>query len=321
MRKKTSNKYNHSIIFVFMKEYDIITIVGPTASGKTNLACHLAYTIEAEIISGDSRQVYKGMDIGTGKDLSDYTVEGTQIPYHLIDICEAGDKYNVFEFQQDFHTAYNDIKERGITPILCGGSGLYVESVLRGYSLPNVPINHTLRKKYEAYSLEELKGVLESYKALHNTTDVDNVRRAIRAIEIEDYKQNQEVKDKEYPPLRSLTIGVGIGRDLRRERISSRLRARLDEGMIDEVKNILERGVNPEDLIYYGLEYKFVTQYVIGEISKEEMIEKLEIAIHQFSKRQMTWFRGMEKRGIAIHWIDSQLPMNEKVEQIKALIK
>lgn len=298
------------------KNIDLITIVGPTASGKTNLACHLAYKLNAEIISGDSRQVYRGMDIGTGKDLSDYIVNGKQIPYHLIDICEAGEKYNLFEFQQDFHRAYQDIKERGITPILCGGTGLYIESVLRGYSLPNVPINHDLRNKYKDYTLEELKTILESYKTLHNTTDVENVRRAIRAIEIEDYKTKHEVKDKEYPPLNSLIIGVEISRDMRRNRISERLRKRFQEGMTDEVEAILASGVKAEDLIYYGLEYKFVTQYVIGEISKEEMEENLEIAIHQFSKRQMTWFRGMEKRGLKIHWIDVQLPMEEKLEKI-----
>lgn len=303
------------------KEYDIITIVGPTASGKTSLACHLAYALNTEIISGDSRQVYKGMDIGTGKDLSDYTVNGKNIPYHLIDICEAGERYNLFEFQQDFHKAYQDIKQRGITPILCGGSGLYVESVLRGYSLPNVPVNEELRRKYEAYSLDELKKILESYKTPHNTTDLENKRRAIRAIEIEEYKKQHAVEDKIYPPLNSFTIGVSVDREVRRNRISQRLKARLDEGMIDEVEKILNAGVSPEDLIYYGLEYKFVTQFVIGEISREEMEEKLEIAIHQFSKRQMTWFRGMEKRGIKIHWIDGLLPMNEKVDQIEQLIR
>lgn len=303
-----------------MKQYDIITIVGPTASGKTTLACQLAYTLGTEIISADSRQVYKQMDIGTGKDLGDYIVNGKQIPYHLIDICEAGDKYNIFEFQSDFHKAYNKIKGRGLTPILCGGSGLYVESVLRGYSLVDVPVNPELRTKYETFSLEELTNVLAGYKNLHNKTDVDTVRRAIRAIEIEEYKKNNPLEYNEFPKLNSLIIGVDIDRDLRREKISSRLRARLEEGMIEEVKSIMESGVSSEDLIYYGLEYKYVTQYVIGEISKDEMIEKLEIAIHQFAKRQMTWFRGMEKRGLKIHWIDSLLPMEEKMDKIKQLI-
>lgn len=304
-----------------MNKYDIITIVGPTASGKTAIACHLAYNIKSEIISGDSRQVYKNMDIGTGKDLSDYIVNGQQIPYHLIDICEAGEKYNLFQYQEDFFEAYNNIKQRGITPILCGGSGLYVESVLKGYSLPNVPINKELREKLEAYSLAELTEILKSYKELHNTTDIDNKRRVIRAIEIEEYKKNNPIiANKNYPPLNSLTIGVGIDRELRRKRISERLRSRLQEGMIDEIKSILDSGVKPEDLIYYGLEYKFVTQHIIGEISYEEMESKLEIAIHQFSKRQMTWFRGMEKRGHKIHWIDSTLETDKKIEQILNLL-
>lgn len=302
-------------------KYDIVTIVGPTASGKTSIACHLAYELGGEIISGDSRQVYKGMDIGTGKDLSDYVVNGTPVPYHLIDICEAGEKYNLFEYQQDFHEAYNDVTSRGVWPILCGGSGLYVESVLRGYSLPNVPINNELRENYYSLSLEQLTDVLASYKALHNTTDTENKRRAIRAIEIEEYKKQQEVVNKNYSPLNSLIIGVEIAREQRRSKISQRLRTRLQEGMIEEVKTILSQGVAAEDLIYYGLEYKFVTQYVIGELSYDEMVEKLEIAIHQFAKRQMTWFRGMEKRGLKIHWIDSQLPMESKVEEIITLMQ
>lgn len=303
-----------------MKQYDIITIVGPTASGKTTLACHLANSMGTEIISADSRQVYKQMDIGTGKDLADYVVDGKNIPYHLIDIREAGDKYNIFEFQSDFHEVYNDIKARGLTPILCGGSGLYVESVLKGYSLVDVPVNPELRAKYETHSLEDLSKILSNYKDQHNTTDVDTVRRAIRAIEIEEHKLNNPLEHNEFPALSSLIIGVDIDRDLRRERISKRLRSRLEEGMIEEVKSILESGVPSADLIYYGLEYKYVTQYVIGEISKDEMIEKLEIAIHQFAKRQMTWFRGMEKRGLKIHWINSLLPMEEKLDKIKQLI-
>lgn len=303
-----------------MKNYDLITIVGPTASGKTNLACHLAYEIDTEIISGDSRQVYKSMDIGTGKDLDDYTVNGKNIPYHLIDIREAGDKYNIFEYQHDFYRAYTEIKERGKLPILCGGSGLYVESVLKGYSLVNVPENKELRKKYEGMSLSELTEILAGYKALHNTTDVDTAQRAIRAIEIEEYKLRHPLEQNEFPPLNSLVAGVNIERELRRKKISDRLNTRLEEGMIEEVQAILDRGVQPEDLIYYGLEYKYVTLYLLKELTYREMHDQLEIAIHQFAKRQMTWFRGMEKRGIDIHWIDATLPMQEKTNQIKALL-
>lgn len=303
-----------------MNNYDLITIVGPTASGKTNLACHLAYTLDAEIISGDSRQVYKSMDIGTGKDLGDYTVKGKRIPYHLIDIREAGDKYNIFEYQHDFHQVYTDIMKRGKIPVLCGGSGLYIESVLKGYSLINVPENKELRSRYEGYSLQELTDILASYKALHNTTDLDTAQRAIRAIEIEEYKKEHSPEQNEFPPLNSLVIGVDIDRELRRRKISERLKARLEEGMIEEVQSILDKGVQPKDLIYYGLEYKYITLYLLHELSYQEMFSQLEIAIHQFAKRQMTWFRGMEKRGTHIHWIDAALPMDEKVRQVKALL-
>ena len=276
-----------------MSKYDLITIIGPTASGKTTLACHLAYDLNTEIISGDSRQVYKSMDIGTGKDLADYTVNGAQIPYHIIDIREAGEKYNIFEYQHDFHNAYSEIKNKGRIPVLCGGSGLYIESVLKGYSLVNVPENKDLRKKYEEKSLEELTNILSGYRGLHNTTDVDTAQRAIRAIEIEEYKKRHPLEQNEYPPLNSLIIGVNIDRELRREKISNRLRARLNEGMIEEIQGILDKGVLPEDLIYYGLEYKYVTLYLLKQLSYEEMFTQLEIAIHQFAKRQMTWFRGM----------------------------
>ncbi|MDU1891798.1 MAG: tRNA (adenosine(37)-N6)-dimethylallyltransferase MiaA [Dysgonomonas sp.] len=299
--------------------YDLITIIGPTASGKTNFACHLAYDMNAEIISGDSRQVYRSMDIGTGKDLGDYIINGKQIPYHLIDIKEAGEKYNIFEYQHDFHQVYENIKKRGILPILCGGSGLYIESVLRGYSLVNVPENKELRKKYESYALDDLTKILASYKALHNTTDIDTAQRAIRAIEIEEYKKSHPLEANEFPPLNSLVIGVDIDRELRREKISKRLKSRLEEGMIEEIQSILDKGVAPEDLIYYGLEYKYVTLYLLKELSYQKMFSQLEIAIHQFAKRQMTWFRGMEKRGTKIHWIDAELPMEKKVEQVKEL--
>lgn len=303
-----------------MKNYDLITIIGPTASGKTAFACHLAHTLHTEIISGDSRQVYRSMDIGTGKDLSDYVINGENIPYHLIDIREAGDKYNIFEYQHDFHNVYTDIKNRDKLPILCGGSGLYVESVLRGYSLVNVPENKELRSKYADYSLQALTEILESYKTLHNKTDVDTAQRAIRAIEIEEYKKTHPLEQNEFPPLNSLVIGVDIDRELRRKKISERLKARLEDGMIEEIKDILSQGVKPDDLIYYGLEYKYVTLYVLGQLSYEDMYSQLEIAIHQFAKRQMTWFRGMEKRGIDIHWINAELPMKEKIDKTKLLI-
>ncbi|MDR1090036.1 MAG: tRNA (adenosine(37)-N6)-dimethylallyltransferase MiaA [Prevotella sp.] len=303
-----------------MDRYDLITIVGPTASGKTGFACHLAYALNAEVVSGDSRQVYRSMDIGTGKDLGDYAVNGKAIPYHLIDIREAGDKYNIYEYQHDFHKAYTEIKSRGVLPVLCGGSGLYIESVLKGYSLVNVPENKILRAQYECYSLNKLTKILAGYKSLHNTTDVDTAQRAIRAIEIEEYKKEHPLEQNEFPPLNSLVVGVNIDRELRREKITKRLKDRLEEGMIEEVQDILDKGVKPEDLIYYGLEYKYVTMYVLQELTYNEMFSLLEIAIHQFAKRQMTWFRGMERRGIYIHWIDALLPVDEKIERVKNLL-
>lgn len=304
-----------------IQKYDLITVLGPTASGKTDMACKLAYEIDAEIISGDSRQVYKSMDLGTGKDLADYTVNGKQIPYHLIDIRDAGEKYNIFEYQQDFHQAYTDIRQREKTPILCGGSGLYIESVLKGYSLANVPENKELRKRYEHLSLDELTEILATYKTLHNKTDVDTAQRAIRAIEIAEYTSQHPAENQDFPPLSSLIIGIDIDRELRRNRISKRLKSRLEEGMIDEVRNILDSGVQPDDLIYYGLEYKFLTLHILGELSFDEMFSQLEIAIHQFAKRQMTWFRGMEKRGLHIHWIDYSIPMQERLDKIKHLLQ
>ena len=303
-----------------MKAYNLITILGPTASGKTPLATALAARMDAEIISADSRQVYRRMDLGTGKDLQDYTVGNTQIPYHLIDICEPGYKYNVFEYQRDFLLAYESIKAKGKFPILCGGTGMYLESVLRGYKLIPVPENPGLRQSLADKSLEELTEMLGKYKVLHNTTDVDTVKRAIRAIEIEEYYLHAEKEEREFPQLESLVIGVDINRELRREKISRRLRQRLDEGMVDEVKALMAEGISDEDLIYYGLEYKYLTQYVTGQLTYEEMVRQLEIAIHQFAKRQMTWFRGMERRGIKIHWIDATLSMDEKVEEIIRLI-
>ena len=299
-----------------MNKYELITILGPTASGKTALAAALAARLDTEIISADSRQLYRGMDIGTGKDLADYVVDGKSIPYHLIDICDPGYKYNVFEYQHDFFRVFTSLRDRGLVPILCGGTWLYIEAVLKGYKLLDVPPNPALRERLREKSLPELEILLASYKVLHNKTDVDSVQRAIRAIEIEEFYRTQAPDVREYAPLNSLLVGVAIDRELRREKISKRLRARLDEGMVDEVRRILSNGVASEDLIYYGLEYKFLTLYIIGKLTYEEMVSQLEIAIHQFAKRQMTWFRGMERRGCTIHWLDATLPMADKVEQI-----
>ena len=297
----------------------MITILGPTACGKTAFAAHLASNIGGEIISADSRQVYRAMDIGTGKDLDDYIVEGKKVPYHLIDIADAGEKYNVFRYQHDFLEAYNDIRSRNVVPILCGGTGLYIESVLRGYHLSPVPQNHALRVSLEGKTLEELTDILKGYKTLHNTTDTDTVQRAIRAIEIEDYCAKIPLEDRYFPEINSLVVGLDIERDLRREKITRRLKQRLDEGMVDEIRGLIEKGVSPDDLIYYGLEYKYLTLYVIGKMSYEEMVRLLEIAIHQFAKRQMTWFRGMERRGIEINWIDASLPMDERLGVVERL--
>ena len=300
--------------------YDLITILGPTASGKTDLAAHLTYDLQTEIISADSRQVYRGMDLGTGKDLEDYVVKGKQIPYHLIDICDAGFKYNLFMYQQDFLNVYQDMVGRNLLPILCGGTGLYIESVLKGYRMIPVPENPELRASLEGKPLDELARILSGYKTLHNTTDVDTPKRAIRAIEIGEYYRTHPVQEREFPEIHPLIIGVNIDRELRREKITNRLKQRLDQGMLDEIRGLLDSGVHPDDLIYYGLEYKYLTLYVIGKLSYEEMFSQLEIAIHQFAKRQMTWFRGMERRGFLIHWIEATLPMEEKVARIKELL-
>ena len=323
----------------------MITILGPTASGKTPVAARLAAEIGGEVISADSRQVYRRMDIGTGKDLADYqctmhnaqctihnaplgrrtlATEGTQectIPYHLIDIREPGTKYNLFEYQQDFFDVYQQIRSRGAVPILCGGTGLYIEAVLKGYHLSPVPQNQALRDSLEGKSLGELTEMLKVLKArngsnMHNTTDVDSCQRAIRAIEIETYNAEHPMPRRELPPVESLIIGINIDRELRREKITRRLKARLEEGMVEEVQALLNEGIPAEDLIYYGLEYKFVTEYLTGQLTYDEMFTRLEIAIHQFAKRQMTWFRGMERRGFKIHWIDATLPMEDKIKQI-----
>ena len=302
----------------------MITILGPTASGKTDLATHLAARLNAEIISADSRQVYRGMDIGTGKDLADYVINGHVIPYHLIDICEPGTKYNLFRYQQDFLDCYEDIRSRGALPILCGGTGLYIEAVLKGYSLSPVPQNPKLRTELEGKNLEELTNILvdlkrRNHSVMHNKTDVDSCQRAIRAIEIETYNLTKPTEERLCPPIDSLIIGVDIDREERRRKITKRLKERLKAGMIDEVDGLLKRGIPADDLIYYGLEYKFVTEYLIGKLSYDEMFRQLEIAIHQFAKRQMTWFRGMERRGFTIHWIDAIQSMNDKVEEILSL--
>ncbi|MBR4388412.1 MAG: tRNA (adenosine(37)-N6)-dimethylallyltransferase MiaA [Prevotella sp.] len=303
----------------------LVTILGPTACGKTTLAAQLALLCDGEIISADSRQVYRGMDIGTGKDLDDYHIDGHDIPYHLIDICEPGSKYNLFEYQRDFLLAYNDIQNREKQPILCGGTGLYLESVLRGYQLSPVPQNQPLRDSLEGKTLEELTLTLECLKqksgsSMHNTTDVDSPQRAIRAIEIETYNLQHPTEKRNFPSIPSLVFGIDIDRETRRERISKRLRERLNNGMVEEIRRILDSGVTSEDLKYYGLEYKFVTLYVIGQISFDQMFHDLEIAIHQFAKRQMTWFRGMERRGIQIHWLDATLPTTDKVNTILTML-
>lgn len=296
----------------------LITILGPTASGKTDLAAHLAERIgNAEIISADSRQVYRGMDLGTGKDLEDYR----DVPYHLIDICDAGTKYNLFQYQQDFHNAYDDIQSRGVQPILCGGTGLYIESVLKGYHLSPVPQNPELRERLADKSLDELTAMLVELKQrtgsnMHNNTDVDTAQRAIRAIEIETYNLENPTPERELPAIDSLIIGVDIDRDERRRKITRRLHQRLENGMVEEIQGLLDSGIPAEDLIYYGLEYKFVTEYCIGHLTFDEMFRQLEIAIHQFAKRQMTWFRGMERRGFTIHWVDAMQPMDDKVNFI-----
>ena len=287
-------------------EYDLITILGPTASGKTSVAVALADRLHTEIISADSRQVYE--------------IGGHKIPYHLIDIVEPGYKYNVFEFQRDFLKAYEDIRGRGMLPVLCGGTGMYLESVLKGYRLLLVPENPELRERLSSKSLEELTSILASYKKLHNSTDVDTAKRAVRAIEIEEYYRSQPVEAREFPAIRSLIVGVDIDRERRREKITRRLRQRLDEGMVEEVRSLLAEGIKPEDLIYYGLEYKYLTLYATGQMSYEEMSGQLETAIHQFAKRQMTWFRGMERRGFTIHWVDAALPVEEKLELIEDLL-
>ena len=298
----------------------LITIIGPTASGKTALAAALADRLGAEIISADSRQVYRGMDIGTGKDLDEYVIGGRRVPCHLIDVRDAGYHYNLFEYQEDFLRTYRDLMARGKDAVLCGGSGLYVESVLKGYAMMPVPEDKALRSRLEGKTLDELTAILATYKRLHNTTDTDTPKRAIRAIEIEEYYRANNITARQFPSIDSIVFGIQVDRETRRQRISRRLDARLDGGLADEVRRLLDEGVAADDLKYYGLEYKYVTAYVLGEMPYDEMHDKLETAIHQFAKRQMTWFRGMERRGIAINWIDGSLPLETKLAMMIEMI-
>ena len=283
--------------------YELITVLGPTACGKTTFAVALADRLDTEIISADSRQVYRKMDIGTGKDINEYTINGKQIPYHLIDIREPGEKYSVFEYQHDFFAVFNRLRTTGKTPILCGGTGMYIEAALKAYKLLDVPPNPELRQSLQDKTLPELEKILASYKNLHNKTDVDSAQRAIRAIEIEAFYQQQAPGTNEYKPINSLIIGIDVEREERRKRITQRLYQRLENGMVEEVRALLDSGIPPDDLIYYGLEYKYLTLYLIGKLNYDEMVHQLEIAIHQFAKRQMTWFRGMERRGLRIEWM------------------
>jgi tRNA dimethylallyltransferase len=299
------------------EKYNLITILGPTASGKTSVAAKVASMLNGEVISADSRQVYRGMDLGTGKDYGDYIVDGKPVSYHLIDIVDAGYEYNVYEYQKDFLKIFEDVTNWGKLPVMCGGSGLYLEAILKNYKLIQVPNNETLREKLDGKSLEELTEILKTYKNyLHNSTDIENEKRAVRAIEIEEYYLTHPEIDTGMPDIRSLVVGVKFDRLSRRKRITNRLRQRFKEGMLDEVQRLLDSGLTPEQLTYYGLEYKFMTQHLIGKITYSEMFEGLNVAIHQFAKRQMTWFRRMEKQGTEIHWLDGYMPLEEKVEKI-----
>lgn len=301
--------------------YDMITVLGATATGKTSLATKVASLLHGEVISADSRQVYRGMDIGTGKDLADYVVDDKQVPYHLIDILDAGEQYNVFEYQKDFQKVYEDLKSKDIFPVLCGGSGMYIEAVLKGYKLAQVPVNEPLRETLSQMTLEQLVARLKQLKSVHNNSDIENKKRAIRAIEIEEYMVDHPDLDWEFPQINSLIVGIDFSREERRQRITERLHQRLEEGMVEEIQGLLDQGVTPEGLIYYGLEYKFITEFLTGQISKQRMVEGLNVAIHQFAKRQMTWYRRMEKNGFNIHWIDGHLSLEDKTEKVIQLLK
>jgi tRNA dimethylallyltransferase len=301
--------------------YDLLVVTGPTASGKTSLAVAIANKVKGEILSADSRQVYRGMNLGTGKDYDDYLIGDTLIPCHLIDIAEPGYKYNVFEYQRDFIKVYTDLKERKIFPVVCGGSGMYADSIITGYKMFEIPPDSGFRAELEKKSIEELKEILSTYKNLHNTTDIDTKKRVIRAIEVEHFNRNRKKQKSGFPKVNSLVIGVMFDRETRRKRISERLKQRLDAGMVEEVKRLINLGVNTDTLIYYGLEYKFITLYLTGKMSYDAMVRELEIAIHQFAKRQMTWFRGMERRGTIINWLDGNLPIEENVEMAMKLLQ
>ncbi len=305
----------------FFERYNLLVILGPTASGKTALATHLAYLLDGEILSADSRQIYRDMDLGTGKDLDDYIIDGRQITYHLIDIREAGEKYNVFEYQRDFFNSYHKIISRGKFPIMCGGTGLYLDAIVRNYNLLEVPANPELRQQLEQKSMDELIQMLKSLKKLHNKTDIDTKKRAIRAIEIEMYYRNNPLSRTDYPHIYPLVLGVMYDRQTERKRITERLHKRLEQGMVEEVKRLLDSGLSPEDLIYYGLEYKYITLYLIGQMTYDEMVGRLNTAIHKFAKRQRTWFRRMERLGVKIHWIQGELSMEGKIARVRQIVE
>ena len=302
-------------------KYDMVTILGPTASGKTEVAANLAYLLGGEVISADSRQIYRNMDLGSGKDLEEYRINGTYVPYHLIDIAEAGYQYNVFEYQRDFLKVYQELKVEGIFPVMCGGSGMYLEAILKGYRLIQVPINEKRRAELQILSLNSLKEILSSYKSIHNTSDIENSKRAIRAIEIEEFCLAHPETDLSFPKINSLIVGIRIERELRRRKITARLHQRLANGMIDEVQKLLDSGIKPDDLTYYGLEYKYITNYLTGQLTYEQLVIDLNTAIHQFAKRQMTWFRKMEREGFKIRWLDGELPTNDKTAKILSWLK
>ena len=298
------------------ERFNMITILGPTASGKTALAANVAFRMNGEVISADSRQVYRNMDIGTGKDYDDYIIKGREVPSHIVDICDAGEKYSVYRYQKDFLTVYNEITDRNKMPVLCGGTGMYIESVLKGYRLLKVPVNKSLRDNLERKTMDEMKDILEGYKNLHNITDITQRKRLVRAIEIAKYYSDHNIEEEKFPEIHSLVAGINFDRNSRRKNISDRLKERLKSGMVEEVKSLIESDVSEETLIYYGLEYKFITWYLQEKISYDEMFSQLETSIHRFAKRQMTWFRRMERNGIEIKWLDGYLPLDEKIEKI-----